>query len=143
MKNEPIIYEADVEVRFDDMDPYGHVNASRYLDLVITSRWKFAESHLDYTIHTLLERGVGMYLTRSLLHYRQPICGVQSVHVRSFAKHVKANSIVTVSFKVLSQQQDICYAEGEMDLSTIDIESQKLITLPSWCYSYLYKKHSE
>lgn len=143
MQDKPIIYEADVEVRFDDLDPYGHVNSSRYLDLVITSRWKFAESNLDYTVLTLIDRGVGMYLTRSLLHYRQPVHGIQSVWIRSYVKHIKACAIVTVSFKIMNLQQEIIYAEGEMDFSTIDMVTQKPVSLPSWAYAYLYKTSAE
>ena len=80
VKRKPIIYEAEVEVRFDDLDSYGHVNSSRYLDYVITSRWKFAQANLSYSVQSLHDRGAGVYLTRSPLRTKLLIEAYQLLH---------------------------------------------------------------
>ena len=138
MQRLPIIYAAEVDIRFDDLDAYGHVNSSRYLDLVVTSRWRFGQTHLNYSLQSMLDRGVGIYLTRSQVRYRRAINGLQTVRVESFASDIKAGSIVVISFKITDIEQKIVYADGEIDFSAVDINSRKQMGLPAWLLDYLF-----
>ena len=35
----PIVYRSELNVRFAELDPYGHVNSTHYLDYIISSRF--------------------------------------------------------------------------------------------------------
>ena len=43
---DPIIYENELQVRFSDLDGYGHMNSNVYADLLATSRLLFLEKDL-------------------------------------------------------------------------------------------------
>ncbi len=143
MQRKPIIYEEQVEVRFDDLDSYGHVNSSRYLDFVVSSRWKFAQTHLNYSVQSLTNRGVGVYLTRSLVAYRRAINGLQKLWVQSYVSNIKANSIAVISFKITDLSQETLYADGEIDFTVIDFNTQKPIVLTDWLLDYLFHPETQ
>jgi acyl-CoA thioesterase FadM len=39
----PVEFDYSLDVRFDDLDSYGHVNSTRYLDYVSTARLLYME----------------------------------------------------------------------------------------------------
>ena len=42
-----IIYENQLQIRFSDLDGYGHMNSNIYADLLATSRLLFLEEELE------------------------------------------------------------------------------------------------
>ena len=78
---DPIIYKNTIRARFNDLDPYGHVNSSVYLDYIISSRWNYLENELGMSMTEAIRKGVGFYLINSNMNYKRPINGMEEIEI--------------------------------------------------------------
>ena len=60
-----IIYENQLQIRFSDLDGYGHMNSNIYADLLATSRLLFLEEELEAPLSFWEERKTGFYAKTS------------------------------------------------------------------------------
>ena len=58
-----IVYENELQVRFSDLDGYGHMNSNIYADLLATSRLLFLEEHLNAPLSFWEEKKTGFYVS--------------------------------------------------------------------------------
>lgn len=67
--NAPEVFSADIEVRFADLDAYGHVNNAVFFTYLETARTKlFLEKFID-----LLDRGLLFLVVKAECEYLNPI----------------------------------------------------------------------
>lgn len=135
---EPIVYTYSMPIRFDDLDPYGHVNAGRYLDLIASSRFHFAAKHQGLDSATLAERRCGWFLKHVDYTYRRPIVGTCSVVVNSWLKEVPHDSRFEVMFNIKDEHDSKVHAEGRLTYVTIDLATNKPSPLPDWLLPYFF-----
>lgn len=90
-----------VHLRSSDFDPYGHVNSSKYFD-ILTSALRIASLKNDGVAVTK----AGFSVTAAKIHFRRPIGSVASVTV-SFARNERA-----ISFKIYSADGGKVHADG-------------------------------
>ena len=124
MSPQPIIYQKEMQIRFSDLDPYNHVNAANYLNLVATSRLFFLEQDLNTPLSTFTKKGIGWYLKSSKIDYLRPIVGIGSILCKS---HVKEHSdgILKILFEITSVDGSTIYSKGELDYVTVDLATGK------------------
>jgi YbgC/YbaW family acyl-CoA thioester hydrolase len=127
----PISYTAEVSVRFADLDPYGHVNATNYLDYVVTARWAYAKERFDVTDKTFIERKVGFFMTRADQSFKRPIVGVQKVVASSFVREV-ADAKLWVPYTLKSLDGKTTFSEGTLEFMCIDLTTNKPTNMPDW-----------
>ncbi len=139
MNYEPIYYEYELPVRFTDLDPYGHVNVSVYLDYVITSRWLFLEKTMGKTVDDLLKTGIAFFTRRSQVDYLRPILFGQIIFVRSFIS-VSEESKLVVEFEIRDQTKETLHSRGTLEFAVVDIKTQKRTSLPEDAIPYFWKK---
>ena len=131
------MYDTLTDVRFSDYDPYGHVNARNYLDLVLASRWRYAQTALGVTADDFIRGGLGFFLIRSEIDYLKPIERAYTVHVTS---HVTAAAGVRlrIPFAIEDAERKVVHCRGLLTFAIMDLEAQRPCALPDWTEKYFF-----
>lgn len=138
MPRRPLIYVGDYDVRFSDLDPYGHMNAKHYLDIVTTTRLQFSERTLGVKIEKLAEQGIGFFLFACTQKFRRPIMGLCTVRASSFVEQAKGASVV-VSYSITSLDQGTTYSDGTLEFAIMDLQNQKPMIAPPWVLDLFFE----
>lgn len=133
-KTTPIIYQGTVDVRFADLDHYNHVNSSHFIDLVATSRIVFMEKEMNTSIEQITSRGIGFFMTKSTVHYRRPIDGLQKVYIKSHVEEVRAEKVLVIPFKMTNEDESKLFAEGTLEFAVVDMKTKRTTPMPEWGY---------
>jgi acyl-CoA thioester hydrolase len=120
----PITYEATLDVRFGDLDAYGHVNSKNYLDFIISSRWIFLERVQGISAQNLIDRGLGFFLTKSEMSYKRPIHGSCQIYCSSYVTGIEGAKIF-VAFSIQSLDRKTLHSNGTIEFTTIDLKLNK------------------
>jgi acyl-CoA thioester hydrolase len=127
----PISYEATLPIRFSDLDPYGHVNSTHYLDYVISARWAFARERLNVTERTLGEKKVGFYLAKAQMAFKRPIAGGGTIVAKSHVQEI-ADARLIVPFEIRSADRETLHSDGVLEFLVIDLGTNKPMSCPDW-----------
>lgn len=127
-----ILYQEDIDVRFSDLDPYGHVNSKHYIDYVLASRWLFLARTVKFTIEDCLAKGLGFYLIRSEIEYKLPISKVDKVRVQSYTSHLDRVRL-TVTFEIVDPgTEKLLYSRGQLEFAIMDTKANRPQACPEW-----------
>ncbi len=75
------MHRSDFKIRTYHTDAFGHVNNSRYLELLEEARWQYAE---DIGLTPLLKtQGLGFIIMDLSVRFRQPVVEGDQVHVET------------------------------------------------------------
>jgi len=135
----PIVYEGTIEVRFGDVDMYGHVNSAKFLDYVTTIRWAYAEKTLGVSSKQLIEKKLGFFMTRSEINYKRSIPPGAVVYICSQIEEVK-DTVLLASFKIMSEEKQKTFADGTLHFAVMDLESMRPRALPDWAFPYFFQE---
>jgi acyl-CoA thioester hydrolase len=133
----PLKYETLTDVRFSDYDPYGHVNARNYLDLVLASRWRYAQTELGVTADDFIRGGLGFFLIRSEIDYLKPIERAYAVHVSSHVESA-AGVRLRIPFVIEDGARTMVHSRGLLIFAIMDLASQRPCGLPDWTRKYFF-----
>lgn len=135
-----ILYEEDLDIRFSDLDPYGHVNSKHYLDYVLASRWMFLARKIKFTIEDCLAKGLGFYLIRSEIDYKRPILGTDRIRVQSYTSSLEKVRL-TVTFEILDcKTEKKVFAVGTLQFAIMDTISNRPQACPEWALDLFSEK---
>ena len=134
---QPIIFSQLVDVRFSDLDPYGHVNSGRYIDLVIGSRFLFFTRHFGISIDELSNRDLGFYISHLEINFLRPIVGVQQVQVESYLEILEPGR-QKVCFSIKRTSDSKPFAEGSYIEHPVNLGIKKPQPMPNWAYQYFF-----
>jgi YbgC/YbaW family acyl-CoA thioester hydrolase len=135
----PIRYSSLLAVRFADLDPYGHVNSSHYLDYVISARWAFARDHLSVTYRTMIEKKVGFYLANATMHFKRPIAGGGSIVASSHVEQIVDGRLI-VPYEIRSENEAILHSDGVLEFVVIDLNTSRPISCPDWARELFFEE---
>jgi acyl-CoA thioester hydrolase len=135
----PIVYEATLPVRFSDLDPYGHVNSTHYLDYVISARWAFARDRLNVTDRSLIEKKIGFYLAKAQTAFKRPILGSGSIVAKSHVAEI-ADARLFVPFEIRSADLATLHSDGVLEFLVIDLTTSKPIPCPDWVRALFFEE---
>ncbi len=138
-QTKPLIYTQLMDVRFSDLDPYGHISTGRYLDLVIGSRFLFSSLHLKMKIEDLASKNLGFFTSKLEINFIKPITGVGQVLVESFIEIIEPGK-QRVIFDIKRLNDKKTYANGNYLEHPINLSTKKPQPLPEWCYQYFFKE---
>lgn len=120
-----------IEIRWNDLDPLGHVNNVLYFDYFQTARGHYmvAASKLwDWNKDMFVIANINCnYLKEVKLNVRNPKVGARVVRLGS-------KSFV-LEYVIISEAEDrsiILHAKGESTQVMIDIENKRSMELPAW-----------
>ena len=76
-----MIHKTDFKIRTFHTDAFGHVNNSRYVELLEEARWRYAED--IGLIELLSERGLGFIIVDMRLRFRVPVFEGDTIQVET------------------------------------------------------------
>lgn len=80
----PKVLESTATVRFQDCDPFNHLNNARYLDYFINAREDQIQDHYDLHIYKIgAEQGVSWVVGRSQIAYLKPAKLMEQVLIQT------------------------------------------------------------
>lgn len=83
-----MIHETDFRIRTFHTDAFGHVNNSRYVELLEEARWQYAEA--IGLIELLEERNLGFIIIDMQLRFRKPV--FEGETIRTFTRLITLGS---------------------------------------------------
>jgi len=81
-------------VRFNDCDPFGHLNNSRYFDYLINAREDHLREHYDLTVDSFTKQGFGWVVSGHEILYLKPAKYNETVSVRSQLLNVEDSNLL-------------------------------------------------
>lgn len=135
----PLTYNETVDVRFSDLDLYGHVNSKNYIDFVSTSRLIYLAKTFGVSMEQLAEKGFGFYLTKSTVNYKRPITGLQRVRTKSFVEEIRDEKIFNVKFEMMTEDESRVFADGYLEFTVVDLHSKRASPAPDWFLQYFFE----
>ena len=121
----PILYKSTVQVRFSDLDPYGHVNLKHFFDYVINSRLLFLEDRFGLDLDKIAKTGYGFYATEGEIKFLRPIMGLRSLDIETFVASVKDEVTLTVPFTIRDLKTAKLNSKGKLHFTIIDLKTGK------------------
>lgn len=140
MTRQVIIYTGPYDVRFSDLDPYGHMNAKHYLDVVTTTRMQYSDRVLGQSMNEIAARGIGFFLVSCTQKFRKPIVGMGTIKATSYVEESRGASF-TVVYQITSMDEATTYSDGTLEFAVIDLNTQRPILTPEWIKNLFYKSH--
>lgn len=135
---QPITYDYTLDIRFADLDSYGHLNSTRYLDLVNTARLLFMEREMGLRLSELVEKNVGFYMSKAMQEFLRPVKGLQQVRVTSHIENVISSKVV-IEYEISNPEKDRVFSKGSLEYFVVDLITQKSTEMPLWMGPYFFK----
>ena len=136
----PITYDESVDIRFSDLDSYGHVNSKHYVDFVSTARIVFMEKTLKTTIEDAAKKGIGFYLTKSTINYLRPITGLVRVRCRSHVHEIRDGKVLVIPFELLTEDGKRKYSDGTLEFTIVDMNTKRTTSAPEWVADLFFER---
>src|SRR5579872_852263 len=70
-------------VRFNDCDPFGHLNNGRYIDYFLNAREDHLREHYGIDLKAWAQKGIGFVVNRHDIRYLRPANYNERVAIRS------------------------------------------------------------
>ena len=134
---DPIVYTKPMDVRFSDMDPYGHVSTGRYMDILIASRYSFFTNYFKIPIEELSKNDLGFFTSHLEINYHRPITKVFEVLAESTMKIVEPGKDI-ISFALKRVDDGKVFASGHYSEHSVKLSTGKPQPIPDWALKYFF-----
>jgi thioesterase-3 len=101
-----MIHKTDFKIRTFHIDAFGHVNNSRYVELLEEARWRYAED--IGLIELLTERGLGFIIIDMQLRFRLPVFEGDTIQVETSLTTLGSASGNVKQWVTKSGESSIC-----------------------------------
>ncbi|MCA1980610.1 MAG: acyl-CoA thioesterase [Calditerrivibrio sp.] len=118
------MYSCEVEVRYADLDAYGHVNHATFLTYLETVRTKLFINEFN----ELLTKNIFLIIVRVECDYKHPIHLGDKVIIDIKTDEIKRTSF-TLSYTI-HNGNGITYAEAKTTLVSFDNSKKRAIEIP-------------
>jgi acyl-CoA thioester hydrolase/thioesterase-3 len=125
------VYTTRMQVRPDDIDMFGHVHSSRYMDYVFAARLEQMERCYGMSLQEFLEHNLGWYLSATQLRFLKPLKMGDMMDVQTQIVTMGKAS-VKVEFRILlaSNAQESC--TGWAEYVMVDLKSGRPKPIADW-----------
>ena len=134
----PIVYAQPMDVRFSDLDPYGHVSTGRYMDIVIASRYIFFTNYFKLPIEELTKNDLGFFTSRLEINYHRPISRVLQVLAESSMKITEPGKEL-ITFEMKRIEDGKVFASGQYVEHPVKLSTGKPQPLPDWAHRFFFQ----
>lgn len=124
-EDRPVLHEAEVIVRWGDMDTNQHVNNTRYYQYLEEARIEW----LDGLGAQRRQLGQGLVLLKCTHYFLRPVDHPATVVVRLYAGEVGRSSLVLEHEMYVKGQPELV-GHGDVKMVWIDVESQRPVPVP-------------
>ncbi|WP_339485613.1 acyl-CoA thioesterase [Pseudomonas sp. EL_65y_Pfl2_R95] len=125
-ENKQVLHTALIPVRWGDMDSYGHVNNTLYLQYLEEARvawFKCAGISLD-------SAAIAPVVLQTLHTYLKPVTHPATVKIELFKGAIGRSSLVLEHRLTTVEDPDTLYGEGHCKLVWVDHASNTSVSLP-------------
>ncbi|AUX10723.1 acyl-CoA thioester hydrolase [Halalkaliarchaeum desulfuricum] len=112
-------FTTDVQVRFRDLDAYGHVNNAVYVTYIEQARVEYLKSIIGVGIHDL-----DIVLASLSVDYRQPVTDTESVEVAIDVPDL-GDSSVPMEYEIRADDRVVATAESVQVAYDFETRSSK------------------
>jgi acyl-CoA thioester hydrolase/thioesterase-3 len=124
-------YTTRLQVRPDDIDMFGHVHSSRYMDYVLAARFEQMERCYRMSMKEFLENDLGWYLTATELRFLRPLKMGDFMDVHTRIAETGGASI-KVEFRILNVPNAKVSCEGWAEYVLVDVKTGRPKPIPDW-----------
>ncbi|MFW6337297.1 MAG: acyl-CoA thioesterase [Alkalispirochaetaceae bacterium] len=117
-------FDLPVEVRFRDLDAYGHVNNASYFTIIETARVKFLQRFYPQG----LESGPLFLVARASCDFKRPLGLTDGVTVRLWASRFGRSSFY-LTYEIVSKDGTV-HAQAETRMVCVDRTSHRPTAVP-------------
>ncbi len=96
-------------IRFQDCDPMGHLNNSRYIDYVLNAREDHLEAFYDMRLKDFIAKGYGWVVAAHEIVYRKPAVYNEKVNIQTSVIDVGTDTIL-VEGLMMNEEETHCKA---------------------------------
>ncbi len=123
-------YLSLVQVRPDDIDLFGHVHSSKYLDYFLAARFEQMQKNYLCGMDEFLNNGLGWFLQDFDISFKRQLKmgDVAQVYSRIISLE-KTGSIV--GFRMNNTSNKLV-AEGMGNFTLVDINTARAVSVPEW-----------
>ena len=75
--------QSDYTIRFNDCDPFGHLNNSKYIDYFLNAREDHLKTHYDIDLKVWVEQGQAFVVSQHEIRYLRPATYNESVTIQT------------------------------------------------------------
>lgn len=137
--NAPVIYRAEMGIRYEDLNSHGELDLGKYLELITASRFRFFKDHFDLTGDDLLKRGLAFYNTSMHIRFHEPVVGPVRLQISSWVAELRGDDTeMVIPFRVQSASGETVHASGYFLCAPISVATGKpqKTALPDWARGY-------
>ena len=131
--------KSEAIVRFQDCDPFGHLNNSKYIDYFMNAREDHLVDHYGLNIYAIsAKEGVGWVVAQNQIAYLQPAMLMEKVWITSRLINYTPRGL-TVEFVMYNKDESIAKAMMWSQFAYFDISERKAIVHDDK-YTELFKR---
>jgi len=124
-------------IRFQDCDPFGHLNNARYLDYFINAREDHLRESYGIDIYKISrERGFGWVVVQNQIAYFKPALLMEQVEISSTVIHYDRYSIL-VELKMENTSKQELKSVLWTKFVSVDLKSAKRVEIPGDLFARL------
>ncbi len=117
-------------VQFSQVDPYGHLNASRYAEFVTNHRITAVEDQTGVSTYDIIKTlGIGFVVARLDLRYQAPSFLGETIEIASWIELVNAGGI-EVRLVLSGAENKKVRATALMSVRTVDVKTGRPVACP-------------
>ncbi len=123
----PVLARVPINVRWRDMDAYGHVNNAKYISYLEEARVRWMHGVMN---GAKMGSGISPVVANTNVNYRRPIVWPNDIVVELFVERVGTSSM-TIGHRIVADNDDtVLYSDGHVVVVWIDTATGKSAPLP-------------
>ncbi len=123
-------YVSRLQVRPDDIDMFGHVHSSKYVDYVLAARFDQMERCYGMKMQSFLDRGYGWVLVSTEINYKRALSLGDHFDVETRIEAIQKNT-VDVHYRILTLKgKESC--TGWARYAFYNLKNKKSEAIPDW-----------
>lgn len=120
----PKLLESKAVIRFQDCDPYQHLNNSKYLDYMLNAREDQIAQHYNLDIFKIArEKKIAWLVAQNQIAYMRPAFFMETVVIQSQLLSYSEKS-VQVEIRMYNEEKTVLYALMWSTFVHVNIETQ-------------------
>ncbi len=94
-------------IRFNDCDPFGHLNNSRYIDYFLNAREDHLLHHYKFGFPEWIQKGFGWVVTEHEINYLKPANAYETVCIQTSLIEYSESQLVVEALMTDEKQQQL------------------------------------
>ncbi|MFO7524038.1 MAG: thioesterase family protein [Ignavibacteriaceae bacterium] len=123
------VFETEIFIRPDDIDPNNHVHNSKYLDYVQAARYDQMINSYKMSMEEFHKQGYNWVATTAHIEFKRALKLGDKIVVKTQLKSYNGAQ-VTVNFWILKKDKNKISAEGFLVYTMISLRSGKPVRIP-------------